>query len=51
MIDFTPEAFEEFKKLYLKAIHKNKIYFMYDGQYIYVEFAKYVIQNYSPKNK
>ena len=46
MIELPQKDFERFKKSYLKALHNNQLYFMFDGAYIYIEFAKDVIKNY-----
>ena len=51
MIELPPKDFKRFKKLYLKALHNNELYFMFDGAYIYIEFAKDVIKNNKPKRR
>ena len=51
VIDFTPEDFEEFKKLYFEALYNNQEYFIYKNNQIYTEFGKYVIKNHTNTKK
>ena len=45
MVDFiTEENYQEFRKLYEKAVKEKQDMFIYQGQDILTNFAKYLIE-------